>query len=149
MKVKKADGYTFSRGAQLRHTTTTRIPITAKLKPLRDVIIVEPLEHTLSALILVINECRPVKGIVKAVGPGHYPKRYDHPDKHKRTKTWDSKSFQATEVQVGDTVELGGASIGGYAFDTFYWGERLHLICREADVCGIHVSERVGQRSAA
>ncbi len=74
-------------------------------------------------------------------GPGCYPKKYDHRDKHKRTKTWDSTRLRPTEVKVGDTVELGGLNIGGYAFDSFYHGDKLMLIAREEDVCGIHESE--------
>src|SRR6266478_1255669 len=34
-------------------------------------------------------------------------------------------------------VELGGYEYGGYAFQTFIWGSKLHLICREADVSGV------------
>lgn len=124
----------FSRSAELSHKTRTEISADAKLRPLRDVIIVEPLEHNLSAVIHVINELKPVRGIVKAVGPGTYPKQYDHRDKKKRTKMWDSKAFRKTEVKVGDVVNLGGLDIGGYAFDSFYWGDKLHMICREEDV---------------
>jgi hypothetical protein len=81
---------------------------------------------------------KPLRGLVKAVGPGCYPKRYDHAEKGKRTKMWDSKRLRKTEVKVGDVVELGGSEIGGYSFDSFYWGETLHLMCREEDVAGIH-----------
>lgn len=133
-----------SPSAELTHQTTTYVPAEATLRPLRDVLIVEPFEHTLSAIIAVIHEEKPVRGIVKAAGPGCYPKRYNHAEKHRRTKVWDSRAFRPTEVRVGDTIEF-----GGFAFDSFYWGERLHLILREEDVCGIRVPDELDARSAA
>lgn len=92
----------------------------------------EDLVH--SRYIHVDTRERPVKGTVLAVGPGCYPKRYDHPEKHKRTKMWDSTRFRPTEVKVGDKVELGGAAHGGYAFEQVYWGDKLCILCREEDV---------------
>ena len=142
------DRRSYSPSAELTHKTTTHIPAGTKIRPLRDVIIVEPLGVAYSAIIDVVHETKPLKGIVKAVGPGHYRKHYDHPEKHKRTKTWDSKHLTPTEVKVGDIVELGGAEQGGYAFDTFYWGDILHLIATERDVCGIHISPELDSRPA-
>lgn len=129
---------TFSRGAELSHKTLTHIPASETIRPLRDVIIVEPLDGYFSSIIHVIHECKPLKGIVRAVGPGVYPRQYDGL-KGKRTKTWHGKQFRKTEVKVGDTVELGGAERGGIPFQTVYWNDRLHLIAREEDVAGIHV----------
>ena len=130
---------TFSRGSELSHKTITHIPANAKLRPLRDQLIIEPLDGDLSAILIIIHERKPVTGIVKAVGPGCYPKRYDHRDKNKRTKMWDSKALRRTEVKVGDKVDLGGHNTGGYAFDTFYWGDTLHLYnVREEDVTFIY-----------
>ena len=141
----RATPKTFSRGAEVSHKTTTFIPAEEKLRPLRDVIIVEPLDGVLSAIIQVIHECKPVKGIVRAVGPGTYPAYYldadgDRLPDHRRSqrqKRAHGKRFVPTTVKVGDTVELGGLNIGGYAFDTFYHGDKLMLMAREADVCGI------------
>lgn len=127
---------TFSRGAELSHKTTTYIPAEARLRPLRDQIIVEPLDGVVSSIILVIEERKPVRGIVRAVGPGVYPIRYDHPDKHRRTKMWHSKAFRRTEVRVGETIELD--VVRAQALQTFYWGDNLHLIAREEDVAGVH-----------
>lgn len=141
----KAEAHKYSRSAEVTHKTRTYIPATAKLRPLRDVMIVEPLDGNLSAIIHVINECKPVRGIVKAIGPGHYPFVYldgngdrlpDHRRKD-RKKLSRSEVFQRTTVKVGDTVNLGGLNMGGYSFDSFYWGNTLHLTCREADVAGI------------
>ena len=143
--MKGAELKRWSRSAELSHKTVTFVPAEKKLRPLRDVIIVEPLDGNLSAIIEVINECKPVRGIVRAVGPGHYPAVYldhngdrlpDHRRKDRKLLTY-GKHFVPTSVRVGEVVNLGGLNIGGYAFDTFYWGDVLHLICREADVAGI------------
>lgn len=155
------DRRAYSPSAELTHRTTTHVAAEARIRPLRDVLIVEPLEHTMSAILAVVHEEKPLRGIVKAVGPGCYLKQYatGHPPtwrsphqsvpKHERTAVRDTKIFRPTVVRVGEEVELGGADIGGYAFDSFYWGERLHLICREEDVCGVRVPERLDEGSAA
>ena len=122
------------RSARITHESSTAIPAEAKLRPLRDQIIVEPLPVVLSKTIVTVEKIKPLRGIVKATGPGCYPKQYDHPDKHKRTKMWDSEVFRPTQVKVGDVVELGGYEYRGYAFQTFMWGDKLHLICREEDI---------------
>jgi hypothetical protein len=137
----KAESKRYARGSRLTADTITRIDASAKIRPTFDHIVVEPLDACISSIIEVVNESKPVRGIVRAVGPGHYPKRYDHPDKHKRKKTWDSKHFRDTEVKPGDIVELGGGEIGGYSFQTFYWGDRIHLIASERDVAAIHTAE--------
>jgi hypothetical protein len=122
------------RSASLSHDGNTYVPAECKIRCLRDQIIVEPLDVPHSNVLAIVEHTKPVRGVVKAVGPGHYPKRYDHPDKHKRSKMWESKTFRPIEVQVGDVVELGGIEFGGYSFQTFLWGDKIHLICREADV---------------
>lgn len=128
---------TGGRSAELSWASLAMVDAAQTIRCRRDYIVVEPLEVDHRTTLIVKEHTKPLRGIVKAVGPGHYPKRYDHPDKHKRTKTWDSKTFQPTEVKVGDVVELGGYEYGGYSFQTFLWGEKVHLICREADVSGI------------
>jgi hypothetical protein len=127
-----------SRSAEISWDSLTRVPADKQIHCRRDYIVVQPLKVEHSAIIEVIEHTKPLRGIVKAVGPGHYPKRYDHWDKHRRTKTWDSKSFQATQCKPGDVVELGSPQDArGYNFQTFLWGSELHLICREADVSGV------------
>ena len=126
-----------TRSARVSHDSSTTIPASAKLRPLRDQLIVEPLNRVHSSVIVTHEDTKPLRGIVKAAGPGHYPKVYDHPDKHRRTKMWDSKVFHPTQVKVGDVVELGGADLGGYSFQTLRWGDVDHIICREMDVSGI------------
>jgi co-chaperonin GroES (HSP10) len=128
---------TGSRSAELSWASLTMVRADEQIRCRRDYIVVEPLEVDHGTTIIVKERTKPLRGIVKAVGPGHYPKRYDHSDKHRRTKTWDSKSFQPTEVRPGDVVELGGYEYSGYSFQTFLWGDKVHLLCREADVAGV------------
>ncbi|RQS63849.1 hypothetical protein [Burkholderia sp. Bp8984] len=133
------------RSGELNYESTTYVEPGAQIKPLHDYIVVEPLGVEHSAILIVIEHIKPVRGVVKAVGPGHYPMCYDHPDKHKRTKMWRSKVFQPTQVKVGDVVELGsvkeGGRIVGYSFQTVLWGAKPHILCREADVSGVVVNE--------
>ena len=135
---------TGSHSAELSYVSNTHIDAELKIRPLRDQIVVEPLPVEHSRLIDVIEHTKPLRGIVKAVGPGCYPWRYDHPDKHKRTRMWRSQVFVPTELKVGDIVELGGYQEDdrgnlhmGFAFQQFIWGSKMHIICREVDVCGI------------
>ena len=107
------------------------------IRPLRDMIVGEPLPADLSDTLAVVERKRNLRAKVKAVGPGCYPKRYDHPDKHRRTKMWDSKVFLPTTVKPGDIVELGMVDGNGYHFESFLWGGVKHIWFREADVSGI------------
>jgi len=131
------DSKVFSRGAELSHKTTTHIPADAKIRPLRDQIIVEPIDSAFSSIICVINECKPLRGVVRAVGPGVYPIQYDHAEKHRRTKMWWGKKFRPCDVKVGDIVNFGGIERGGIPFQCIYWGDKICLIAREEDVCAI------------
>lgn len=135
--------------AELSNVSKTYIDASEKIRPLRDQIVVEPLSVDHSKLLEVIEYTKPLRGIVKAVGPGHYPMKYDHPEKHRRTKMWRSKTFQPTELKVGDVVELGGYGEDdrgnlhrGYNFQQIMWGNKMHILCREADVgCVVMTSE--------
>ena len=106
------------------------------LRPIRDGLLVEPLDFEPSKILDIVRFGRPLRGKVKAVGPGIYPKRYNGP-KGVRTKSWDSKAFRPCDVKVGDTVQLGGLALGGYLFQTFMWGTKKHVICSERDVTAI------------
>lgn len=121
-------------GGRFGGETLTFISANDNIRPLRDRLIVEPLEMVYSRYVLVDHRTKPLRGIVKRAGPGCYPWQYDHPEKHKRTKMWQSKHFRPCDVKVGDVVELGGQEIGGYAFEQFWWGDVLHLHCQEGDV---------------
>lgn len=124
-------------GLALSHKSGATIPASSDLRMLKDWLAIEPLDYLMSARVFVAHETKPVRGIVRSVGPGCHPKRYDKPTKHERTKMWESPAFRPTTVQIGDEVELGGIEHRGYAFQTFYWGDRLHLMCREEDIAGV------------
>lgn len=126
-----------ARSAALSQDSATYVPAEAKIRCRRDYLIVEPLSVVHSAVLEVVELTKPLRGVVRAVGPGVYPKRYNTPDKHTRSKMWESKAFQPCQVKVGDEIELGGIEFGGYSFQTFLWGSKKHLIVREADVSGI------------
>lgn len=133
-------------GGELSYESTTYVEPEAHIQPLHDYIIVEPLDVEHSQILAVIENIKPVRGIVKAVGPGHYPLCYDSIDKKKRTKMWRSDTFQPTQTKVGDVVELGAVRIDGrvvgYSFQQIYWGHKMHIICREADVSGIVINDQ-------
>jgi co-chaperonin GroES (HSP10) len=120
-------------GMRMGNETITGVPAAANIRPLRDQIVLEPMEWEPSKIIAVAYSGRPLRGKVRAVGPGVYPKRYDGP-KGKRTKTWDSKAFRPCDVKAGDVVELGGVELGGYLMQTFWWGNKEMVLCREEDV---------------
>ena len=133
--------HTSSTSAELSYESKTQIEEKMNIRLLRDNIIVEPLSVDHCVSFEVIEYTKPLRGIVKAVGPGVFPWKYDSPDKHRRTKMWRSKKFQPTEVKIGDIVELGGYGEDdrgglhrGYNFQQFYWGDKMHIVCREADV---------------
>jgi co-chaperonin GroES (HSP10) len=110
------------------------IPEGAKLKPLRDQMIVKPLDWNPSSILTVIREGRPVRGIVAAIGPGKYPKIYNKD----RSSFRYSKVFRPTQVKVGEVVELGGLGAfdgRGYAFPEIMIGNEAHIVCMEEDVC--------------
>lgn len=108
------------------------VPANCEIKPLRDQMIVEPLEWEPSKVIKVIWQGKPLRGRVLAVGPGCYPLKYDGP-KGQRTKSWRSRVFVPTSVKVGDIVELGGLELRGYLHKWFYWGDKRVILCQEAD----------------
>lgn len=125
------------RGLDASSESLTLIPAGAKIRMLRDQMMVAPTGVVHSRVLIVQSNTKPVRGTVIAIGPGAYPKIYDHADKHKRTKYRDSKRFLPTEVKVGDTVELGGAELGGYSFEGLYYGDKYVIMCSERDVAGV------------
>lgn len=138
------------RSARMGGETISFIPAETVVKPLRNVLLVNALDVVESARIwLPPLSSKPLRGIVMAVGPGKYPKKYDHPDKHKRTKMWDSKRFQPTQVKVGDEIEVGGAEISGYAFETCWYGDKFCFWCTEDDVAGVRNPGSLDTRSIA
>lgn len=120
-------------GVSLGRKRVDRIPATENIRPLRDQIVIKPLAWEPSKILEVVYRGKTLRGEILAVGPGHYPKKYNHD----RSKSWDSKQFVPTQVKVGDVVELGGLEIRGYAFDELLWGNQPVVVCREADVTGV------------
>jgi co-chaperonin GroES (HSP10) len=125
-----------SEGARIANDLNAYIPQDYRIRPLRDRIVVEPLPWRPSKIIEVVSHAKPLRGIVRAVGPGTYPVRYNGP-KGRRTKSWDSKAFRPCDVKVGDIVELGGLEIEGYLHKTFLWGNKQMILCQEGDIAGI------------
>jgi co-chaperonin GroES (HSP10) len=128
---------TIESGVRLGNETSTYIPADAAIRPLRDQIVLEPLNWRPSTVIEVVYQGKPLRGRVLAVGPGRYPLKYNGP-KGKRTKSWLASMFVATEVQVDDIVELGGLELRGYLFPTILWGTKQVVLCREADIVFIY-----------
>lgn len=92
-----------NRGVRLGNELLEFVAASETIRPLRDVIVVEPLPVNDTILV----ECwKPIRGKVLAVGPGCFPKRYNG-RKGQRSKSWDAKSFRPCDVRVGDVVELG------------------------------------------
>lgn len=121
------------RGVAMTDENITFIPADWSIAPLRDQMVVEPLDVIHSRILIVPQGGDPVRGTVKAIGPGLYRRQYDHRDKHKRTKVWEGMQFVPTEVQIGETVLLDPH----LKYEQFFWGDVLHIHCREEDVCGI------------
>lgn len=114
------------------------IPADCSIRPLRDQIVIKPLDWEPSPILKqlgveIVWQGKTLRGEVLAVGPGHYRKQYSRD----RSKSWDSKQFTPCEVKIGDIVELGGLEIRGYGFDELRWGSQPIVICREADVTGV------------
>ncbi len=120
-----------SEGVRLTRITTD--VISGKIRPLRDQIHVRCLKPQDSRTLYVAGSVRQtIRGVVVAVGPGCYPKRYNA----ERSRSWESKALRRTEVKVGDVLRF-----EGYDYPSFLWhdGEQYHecFLAREEDVAGI------------
>ncbi len=118
------------------------LPAGTRLRLLRDRILVKPLDWEPSQIITVVRHGRPLRGVVAAVGPGRYFRRYKPhaTDPNKRTFT-DGKHFIPTEIKPGDVIELGGLNAydgQGYNFPQVVIGTERFLICQEQDVAFVH-----------
>jgi hypothetical protein len=122
----------FARGSYLPQETLTFIPETSTLRCLRDQLIIEPLDVVFSRY-LIVPQGKPIRGICRVAGPGVYPNRYDHPEKHKRTKVMAGMAFRPTETKVGDIVWAGGLE-RTYNFEQFWHGDTLLFHCRDEDI---------------
>jgi hypothetical protein len=134
------------RGVAFNPQTLDFIPASCVLRPLRDQMIVQPIDVLHSrTLIIPPHTSKLVRGRVLAIGPGHYPNGYrdkegnKNPPKGKRATMVAGTVFVPTEVKIGQIVHLDGRNSGKDAFDAFYHGDKYCIHCREADVAGIEV----------
>lgn len=121
-------------------TTPSFVDSPERLRPLRDHILLQPLEWEASKTLAVIRSGRPLRGIVQAIGPGTHPKKYLRNANGQKRAFRYSRHFQRTELQVGDVVELGGLNIydgAGYRFPEVVVDGIPHLLIQEADVAGV------------
>lgn len=114
--------------------------VNGSLRMLGDRILLKPLDWDASKTIIAIRHGRPVRGEVKAVGPGCYPNRYRTGSKDGKDwrKSYATKHFRPTDVKVGDIVELGGLNVfdgkGYIPLLEVMIGTEPHIICSEKDV---------------
>lgn len=136
-----------SPGTRVGNELNVFLPADAKLRCPADRMIVEPLDWKPSSIIFVAGyEGRPLRGIVRAIGPGCYPLQYQDSltghwsfsvPKGRRKAMRPSKAFRPCDVKVGDLVEFGGLEIGGFLHPTIMWGHKEVVLCREEDIAGI------------
>lgn len=133
-------------GVRLESKRDEIISATETVRPLRDYLLVKPLQWKPSRTIQIAgNTRRTLRGTVIAAGPGCYPKRYNRD----RSKTWDAPIFRKTHAKVGDIVELGGLQFDGYTFAKLTIGHEAYLLCRDEDVCAIVETEEPMEYPAA
>jgi co-chaperonin GroES (HSP10) len=76
--------------------------INGTLRPLRDKIIVKPLDWEPSKIISVVRKGRPLRGTVIAAGPGTYHQKSYKKDANGQRKSFTlAPHFQRTEVKSG------------------------------------------------
>jgi hypothetical protein len=118
------------------HACVAFVSADESIRPLRDVIIVEPKPPEFSKTIFVGWNGKAVQGVVRAVGPGKYPNLHDRGERDGKRyhEIRSSKNFIRTELKVGDVVHLGGLERDGYDFQSVNWGGIECLMATEADV---------------
>lgn len=123
------------------------LPAGAKLRPLRDRIVVKPMDAQFSDVIVIAGQnYRTLRGEVVAAGPGAHVRRYDYrrlPDgRRERCAYRDYSARVPMEVKVGDIVEFGYLVLDGvdkdYRFTEVYIGSERHFIAQQQDVVGLH-----------
>jgi hypothetical protein len=132
------------RGVTMTDENITFIPASVKLRPLRDQLIVQPMDVVHSRILIVPpHSSKLVRGKVLAAGPGHYPNGYmdkwgnKNAPKGQRTQIYAGTVFVPMEVQIGQIVHLDGRGTGKSCFEAFYWGDKYCLHARQADIAGI------------
>lgn len=127
-------------GVRLSDRSINFVPQGRRIRPLRDQIIVKPLPLALSDTINANWDGEVVRGTVVAAGPGCYPRIHQRGFKNGQPyrTVRQSLHFRATEVKIGDVVELGGLEIGGYLFPKVWFDGDWCVICSEQDVAILH-----------
>lgn len=93
------------------------------LRPLRDRIIVRPLDVVMSTIIVTLGDRKPRRGVVVAVGPGRR-------DRHGNSWPWGTK--------VGDVIQFADVlTYPAYRVPRDGAPDEVFLILSEADVCGV------------
>jgi co-chaperonin GroES (HSP10) len=122
---------------------TEILPAGTKLRMLRDMILLRPMDWDASSIIIAIRHGRPVRGEIIAVGPGARMKRRWKNREGQVHKIGELDRLIPTEVKPGDIVELGGLSTfdgAGYMFQEVIIGTERLLMCQEADVAALVLS---------
>lgn len=115
-------------GVRIDRKAWDYIPATENIRPLRDRMLVEPIDWEPGGLKVFTTGGQPTCGKVLAIGPGVYPTKYSKD----RSKSWSSKAFRKCDVEVGDIVQL-----EEYPYPQVQWGDRIVLVPREEDVTGV------------
>lgn len=126
-------------GVRLADRSTNPILPGETIRPLREILLVRPLDLPLGSKIIAPFKGETVRGEVVAAGPGRYPwiyRREYRDGKEVRTRK-ESKQFVPTTVKVGDIVQLGGMELGGYLWKHVQVDGIDHVICSEQDVAFI------------
>ena len=147
-----------SRGVRLGHESLTCVSKDHKIRPLRDQLIIEPLDVIYSRTLFVQRSTKPLRGIIKACGPGAFEIGYkdaqgkrtnDRAGPRRRTQRHHTNRYVPMSLRVGDVVELGGAEHEGYSWEGFFWGDVYHIHATERDICGIvDITEAEARREA-
>ena len=94
-------------------------------RPLRDFLLVEPLERKKSSIIFVVGHEEPNLGIVRAVGPGKMNKR---------------GQLGSVESKVGDVVRF-GTTADYLKYPQITLRGKEYLLLQDADVCFVEMEE--------
>jgi hypothetical protein len=128
-------------GVRQGNELLTWIRADERIRTIGDKIAIEPLPLDLNSELEVIYRGKPVRGIVRAVGPGHNPIKYLDSQGRRTQRRGDRKTltysrhFLPCDLKLGDVVDIGGLDIGGYLFPLIRWGDIEVVICTERDVC--------------
>jgi co-chaperonin GroES (HSP10) len=121
-----------------KHDTSLNF-VSGTIRPLREKIVLKPMQPHISQTIAANWNGEAVRGKVVAIGPGTYPRIHEKGFKNGQPyrTVRDLKAFRACEVKVGDVVQLGGMELGGYLWPHIMIDGEDHILISEQDVCGI------------